>query len=89
MDTPVDLLPYLLVFGAFFMAMKCYMNRHRAYKSFFHHVMLYEMESYSEQRGDWVHPFLFRRLFVMNQRKIPVRERSCVSDEEGRRLLVA
>ncbi|GGJ58555.1 hypothetical protein GGR02_000096 [Anoxybacillus voinovskiensis] len=89
METPVDLLPYLLVIGAFFMAMKCYMNRHRTYKSFLHHVMLYEMEQYGEHRGNRVVPFLSLRLFVTNQRKIPARERPHVSDEEGRRLLVA
>lgn len=89
METPVDLLPYLLVIGAFFIAMKCYMNRHRAYKSFLHYVMLYEMEQNGEHRGNRVVPFLSLRLFVTNQRKIPVRERSCVSDEEGRRLLVS
>ncbi|MCL6587786.1 MAG: hypothetical protein K6T72_14985 [Anoxybacillus sp.] len=89
METPVDLLPYLLVIGAFFIAMKCYMNRHRTYKSFLNHVMLYEMEQYGEHRGNRGAPFSFRLLFVTNQRKIPARERPHVSDEEGRRLLVA
>ncbi|ANB59272.1 hypothetical protein [Anoxybacteroides amylolyticum] len=84
METPVDLLPYVLVIGAFFMAMKCYMNRHRTYKSFLHHVMLYETEQYGEHRGNQGVPFSFRLLFVTNQRKIPAWERPHVSDEEGR-----
>ncbi|MCZ0755093.1 hypothetical protein [Anoxybacillus sp. J5B_2022] len=88
METPFDLLPYLFLFSAFFVAMKCYMNQYRKNKAFLGHVTFYDVKRFDHHQYDCVVLFPIYRLFTSQQRKIPVRERSNVSDEEGRPLLV-
>ncbi|WP_199426564.1 hypothetical protein [Thermaerobacillus caldiproteolyticus] len=88
METPVDILTYLPLVSALFVAMKCYITQHRQTKAFLYDVAL----GYFEQEVDSGYRFcLFFpacRFFTSRQRKIPARERSHVSDEEGSRLLV-
>ncbi|KXG09210.1 hypothetical protein PNH38_09060 [Anoxybacillus rupiensis] len=87
METPFDLLPYLSLVSALFVAMKCYMTQYRKNRLFLHQLEFYDVEVHSRQQDNqWIRLPLYR-LFIWRQRKIPVRERSPVSDEDGRSLL--
>ncbi len=88
METPVDILPYLSLVSALFVAMKCYITQHRQTKAFLYDVTLGHFEQEVHDGYRFCSFFPVRRFFTSRQRKIPVRERSHVSDEEGNRLLV-
>ncbi|WP_027410301.1 hypothetical protein [Anoxybacteroides tepidamans] len=88
METPFDLLPYLSLFSALLVAMKCYVTQYQKNKVFLEQMLFYDVDARGQHRDDRVTSFPIHRLFVSKQRKVPARERSHVSDEEGRRLLV-
>ncbi|MED4970342.1 hypothetical protein [Parageobacillus toebii] len=88
MEAPFDLLTYVSLVSALLVVMRCYITEYRQTKAFLYDVTL----ARAEREKDHVYftraMTPLRRIFTPQKRKIPVREHSYQSDEEGRRPLL-
>jgi hypothetical protein len=85
MEAPFDLLAYVSLVGALFVVVKCYIGEYRKTKAFLYDVTLSCVAGKKDERyaAGTIAPLC--RIFIRKRRKIPVRERSHQTDEEGRR----
>ncbi|BDG47476.1 MULTISPECIES: hypothetical protein [Parageobacillus] len=87
MEAPFDLLAYVSLVGALLVVVKCYIGEYRKTKAFLYDVTFAHAERKKDGACCAYAVVPFRRVFALQKRKIPVRERSHPSDEEGRRPL--
>jgi hypothetical protein len=85
MEAPFDLLAYVSLVGALLVVVKCYIGEYRKTKAFLYDVTLSRAEGRKEKSYDAGAIAPLCRVFIRKRRKIPVRERSHQTDEEGRR----
>ncbi len=84
MEAPVDLLMYMSLVGALWIIMKGYMGAHRTAKSLFYEPALASVREREAAGGAERAALPWRPLFLPQRRKIPVREQTSRTDEDGR-----
>ncbi|MFC4184316.1 hypothetical protein [Saccharococcus thermophilus] len=85
MEAPFDLLAYVSLVGALLVVVKCYIGEYRKTKAFLYDVTLSYVAGKKDERYASGAMVPLCRVFVRKRRKIPIRERSRQTDEEGRR----
>ena len=85
MEAPFDLLTYVSLVGTLLVIVKCYIAEYRQTKAFLYDVKLAHVAERKDDRcvAGAIVPLC--RVFIRKRRKVPVRERSHQTDEEGRR----
>ncbi|AMQ20618.1 hypothetical protein [Geobacillus sp. JS12] len=84
MEAPIDLLVYMSLVGALWIIMKGHMSARRMAGSLFYEPALASVREREAGGGAERAALPWRPLFLPQRRKIPVRERTSRTDEDGR-----
>jgi len=84
MEAPIELLSYMSLVGVLFVIVKGYMGIHRVAKSLSYESSLTAVREHQAEASTDFIALPSRPLFLPQRRKIPVREQTNRTDEDGR-----
>ncbi|ABO67072.1 MULTISPECIES: hypothetical protein [Geobacillus] len=84
MEAPIELLWYMSLVGVLFVIVKGYMGIHRVTKSLSYESAWTTVREYRAGAATGFVALPSRPLFLPQRRKIPIRERTNRTDEDGR-----